>query len=200
MTPELRAIIDRLMFDQATTLHIVTSLPDGGTARMIEGTGGTVAQLVAHFAGSQEACAAALGRWLAGEPAEPPRFSCTTADDEAATLTDAEARLRVSLRALFAAFHEIPDERLGEPFGEATAIDTFHAWERHYLDHALDLVDAAPEVRLDPLVLNWVLHAGFSDERSRMRQRALLEELRAYYASLDDEGDEDEDEDEDGGE
>jgi len=195
MTPELRAIIDRLMFDQATTLHIVTSLPDGGTARMIEGTGGTVAQLVAHFAASQEACATALRRWLAGAPAEPPRFACEAVDGGEAALADAEAGLRVSLRALFAVLHEIPDERLGEPFGEASAIETFHAWERHYLDHALDLVDAAPEVRLDPLVLNWVLHTSFDDERSRARQRALLEELRAYYASLDEDDEDDEDED-----
>ena len=202
MTPELRAIVDRFMFDQATFTHIVSSLPADGAARAVTGPGWTIGQLVAHFATSQERYAAAIARWLAGEEVLPPDYDQDTENAAVAELhrdaplDDSVRRLRESLRALFAAFHRVPDERLDQPFARGTALEAFHAWEHHYLDHALDLIDAAPEVRLDPLVLNWVLHANLGDGRSRDRQRQLLAELRAYYATLDEDEEEDEEEEE----
>jgi hypothetical protein len=192
MTPELRAILDRFMYEQATVTHIVMSLPPEGAERVVDGTGWTVRQLVAHFAESQEGYAAAIGRWLANEQVEPEGFdpdrtNAETARTNAQTpLPELLVRLRKSLRALFDAFHAIPDEKLAEPFGAAGAIETFHTWERHYLDHGLDLLDAAPEVRFDPLVLNWILYAEFVDERSKARQQQLMKEVRAHYAAMPD--------------
>lgn len=193
MTPELRAILDRFMYEQATVTHIVMSLPPEGAERVVDGTGWTIRQLVAHFAASQEGYAETIGRWLAGEQVEPEGFDpdLTNAETAAANaetpLSELIARLRKSLRALFAAFHLIADEKLGEPFGRDTALETFHTWERHYLDHGLDLLDAAPEVRFDPLVLNWILYAEFVDERSKARQQQIMKEVRAHYAAMPDE-------------
>lgn len=193
MTPELRAILDRFMYEQATVTHIVTSLPAEGAERVVDGTGWTVRQLVAHFAAAQEGYAAAICRWLAGEQVEPNDFDPdrTNGDTAAASagtpLPEAIARLRESLRTLSAALDGIADERLDEPFGAYGALETFHAWERHYLDHGLDLLDAAPEVRFDPLVLNWILYAEFADELSSARQQKLMEEVRAHYAAMPDE-------------
>lgn len=193
MTPELRAILDRFIYEQATVTHIVMSLPSEGAERVVDGTGWTVRQLVAHFAESQEGYAAAIGRWLAGERVEADGFdtdraNAGTAQANAETpLPELLVRLRKSLRALFAAFHAIPDEGLAEPFGGHTALETFHTWERHYLDHGLDLLDAAPEVRFDPLVLNWILYAEFSDERSNSRQQQIVKDVRAHYAAMPDE-------------
>ena len=194
MTPELRAILDRFMYEQATVTHIVMSLPSEGAERVVGGTGWTIRQLVAHFAASQEGYAAAIGRWLAGEPVEPEGFDPDRANAETAR-TNAETplpellvRLRTSLRELFAAFHAIPDEGLAEPFGPSGALEIFHSWGRHYLDHGLDLLDAAPEVRFDPLVLNWILYADFVDEPSKVRQQQLMKEVRAHYAAMPEEG------------
>jgi hypothetical protein len=193
MTPELRAILDRFMYEQATVTHIVMSLPSEGAGRVVGGTGWTVRQLVAHFAESQEGYAAAIRRWLAGEQTEPGGFDPDGANAETAAanadtpLPELVVRLRQSLRELFAAFHAIPGEKLGEQFGGGTALETLHHWERHYLDHGLDLLDAAPEVRFDPLVLNWVLYADFADETSKARQQQLMQEVRAHYAATPDE-------------
>jgi hypothetical protein len=193
MTPELRAILDRFMYEQATVTHIVMPLPAEGAERVVDGTGWTIRQLVAHFADSQEGYAAAVGRWLAGEPVEPAGFDRDRANAETARanaetpLPELLVRLRKSLRALSAAFHAIPDERLAEPFGAHSAVETFHRWERHYLDHGLDLLDAVPEVRFDPLVLNWILYAEFVDEPSKVRQQQLMQEVRAHYAAMPDE-------------
>ena len=193
MTPELRAILDRFMYEQATVTHIVMSLPSEGAERVVDGTGWTIRQLVAHFATSQEDYAAAIGRWLAGEQVEPDDFDPdrTNAETAAASaetpLPELLVRLRKSLRALFAAFHAIPDAALAVAFGRYGALETFHAWERHYLDHGLDLLDAAPEVRFDPLVLNWILYAEFVDERSKIRQQQLMKEVRAHFAAMPDE-------------
>lgn len=193
MTPELRAIIDRLMYEQATVTHIVMSLPPGGIDRVMQGPGWTVRQLVAHFADTQEGYGAAIERWLAGEPAVPDdsdtdRINALTAAANTETaLPELLTRLRKSLRALFVALHHVPDGKLGEPLGGPSAIETFHAWERHYRDHALDLLDAAPEVKFEPLVLNWILYADFDDDDARVRQRALMEEVREHYAAMPDE-------------
>jgi hypothetical protein len=193
MTPELRAIIDRFMYEQATVTYIVMSLPPGGVERVMEGPGWTVRQLIAHFAGTQEGYAAATERWLAGQPALPDDFDTGRINAMTATanietpLADLLARLRRSLRALFAAFHQVPDGDLEAPFAGHTAIETFRSWGRHYRDHAFDLLDAAPELRFEPLVLNWILYAEFTDEGAQARQRALVEEVREHYAAMPDE-------------
>lgn len=190
MTPELRAIIDRFMYEQATVTHIVMSLPPGGIDRVMDGPGWTVRQLVAHFADTQEGYAAAIERWLAGEPALPDGFDAgrsnamTAAANAGTPLPELLARLRKSLRTLFVALHHVPDARLEEPFDGHSAIETFHTWERHYRDHAFDLLGAAPEVKFEPLVLNWILYADFEDGRERSRQRALMEEVREHYAAM----------------
>lgn len=193
MTPELRAIIDRFMYEQATVTHIVTSLPPGGIDRVMNQTGWTVRQLVAHFADTQEGYASAIQRWLAGEPAIPgdldtDRINALTAAANAETpLPELLTRLRKSLRTLFVALHHVPDGKLGEPFDGHSAIETFHEWERHYRAHAFDLLDVAPEVKFEPLVLNWILYADFDDDDARVRQRALMEEVREHYAAMPDE-------------
>lgn len=189
MTPELRAILDRFMYEQATVIHMVTSLPPGGIDRVMPGPGWTVRQLVAHFADSQERHASTIERWLAGESAAPGEFdieriNAMSADANAATpLPDLLTRLRKSLRTLIAAFENVPGAMVEARLDGGPAIEAFHAWERHYRDHAFDLLDVSPELKFDPLVLNWILYAEFEDEEFCARQRELLDEVRKQYAS-----------------
>ncbi|MGE0598008.1 MAG: hypothetical protein AB7J35_12700 [Dehalococcoidia bacterium] len=76
--------------------------------------------------------------------------------------------------------------------GYATAIEVLRSMSGHCQTHAIELVDSIPEVRMDPLVLNWLLDLEFTDDAGRAWQAALLAEARAYVANHPDEEEEEE--------
>ena len=72
MTPELRAIADRFIYEQATLKHMTALIPEGAAERTVRGhmDGWTVRQLVAHLAEALHTYALFLDNLVAGRPPE----------------------------------------------------------------------------------------------------------------------------------
>lgn len=199
MTPELRAIADRFIYEQATLKHIAALAPEDALNRTVPGQNWTVRQLLAHLAASLQSYDEIVRRWLAGERTlddwDPDRVDAATAEAyKTATLAQLFELFGSGLNGLFASLSAIPDDRLAESLGPSDALTTLRGLGAHALGHAIPLVNALPEVRFDPLVLNWVLAAEFEDEESQAWQRQLLGEAREYIASLPEYDDEEDDE------
>ena len=197
MTPELRAIADRFIYEQATLKHMTALAPEEALRRPVVGLEWDVAQLLGHLGSSLSGYAGLVRGWLFGVPVadgvNPGEMDAgTAARFSGATRLDVTQVLGQGLVDLFAALSAVPDERLSEAFGQETALETLRSFGEHCLGHAIALVDALPEVRMDPLVLNWLLDAEFEDEASQAWQRALLAEAQEYIASHPDEDEEDE--------
>ncbi len=135
--------------------------------------------------------------WLAGEfpiPQgwDPHKVNAATVDRyKEADLVEIIELFGKGLNSLVAALAAIPDERAGEDFGPRPLLQTFDVLSGHCLEHAIPLVDALPEVRMDALVLNWLLDARFPTEAGQDWQSALLREAREYVANHPDEEEED---------
>lgn len=189
MTPNVRAIADRFMYEQATLKHMMALVPDGGFERSVPGTEWTVRQLFAHLARILTTYSDTIREWLAGDDPmaswDPEQVNNTTACAHVDTPADLiSAAFAVGLNDLVATLAAVPDGRLAEAFGHATFEETLLEWSEHFLSHAVPLVRALPEVRMDPLVLNWLLDADFDDDELRAWQDTLLAEARAYIATL----------------
>ena len=188
MHPELRAIADRFMYEQATLKHIAALAPEGALARPVPGYDWNAAQLLAHLAQSLHAYTEVVDRWLVGDSSlegwDPDATNAETAAANAtATVADIHRSFGIGLNGLVAALSRVPDERIADQLGRHPAVETLKALTGHSLAHALPLVDALPEVRMDPLVLNWLLDAEFEVEADRLWQANLLREAREYIAN-----------------
>jgi len=188
MTPELRAIADRFMYETATLKHLIAILPEGALDRPVPGYKWNVRQLLAHLAESLHTYCGPVERWLRGDDPlsgwDPDAINADTAErhrtaDAAALI----ASFDTGIVALVGAFASIPEEKMHEPFGATEPLKAFHAFEGHCLGHAVPLIDAVTEVRMDPLVLNWLLFHSFEADADRAWQRALLQEAREYAAN-----------------
>jgi hypothetical protein len=204
MLPEVRALADKLAYDVAMLKYVATGLPKGGLERTVPG-GWTVRQVLAHLAASEVMCVEALDRLLAGEPPVPPDFDPDRINAEAAQrhsearLPDVLGALADARDAMISRFEQLTAVQLGSPFGRVPSLRTvLVAWSGHCEEHALDLVDVLPSLRVDPMVLNWVLHADYTDRPERnARQGRLFAEVREQLDREDREGSVDEDEFED---
>jgi len=188
MDPEIRALADRFIYEQATLKHIATLAGNEGLQRPVPGYAWNVGQLLAHLANSLSAYGEVVERWLAGEEPltgfEPPEINARTAEEHATTSVPRLHELfGAGLVRLVGALLRVPGERLDDDLGPATARQLLRTPSRHALHHAIPLIDALPEARLDPLVLNWLLYADFDDEASKAWQAKLLADAREYLAS-----------------
>ena len=196
MTPEVRAIADRFIYGQATLKHMMALVPEGGFERDIPELDWTVRQLFGHMAQTLTTYCDGVRTWLEGvDPTEGDDPERTNADTAArSSKTPAEeiaAHFGSGLNELVRTLALVPNEKTEDAFGPKTFFEALTDWSEHFLSHAVALVRALPEVRMDPLVLNWLLHATFDDDERRKWQEELLAEARAYIATLsDDEEDE----------
>ena len=177
------------MYEQATLKHMVALVPDGGFERPVPGTEWTVRQLFGHLAQALTTYSETLRAWLdGGDPManwDPDRTNAESAGRySGASAGELAATFGTGVNALVATLAAVPDERVDDDFGPMSFSDALGPWSGHYLSHAVPLVDALPEVRMDPLVLNWLLDAHFDDDERRAWQDALLTEARAYIATL----------------
>lgn len=198
MTPEVRAIADRFIYEQATLKHIAALAPADALDRPVPGTGWTVRQLLGHLAQSLNDYAEMVRKLAGGEPPIPQDWdphavnAATVARLEKAPLRDLFQLFGSGINDLVAELAAIPDEQVGEQSGPTPTMSTLHMLAGHCLTHAIPLVEALPEVRMDALVLNWLLYAEFETEEGRAWQNALMKEAQAYIESLPDEEEEDE--------
>ncbi len=189
MKPEVRAIADRFIYEQATVKHIATLAPEGGLDRPVPGYEWTVRQLLAHLGQSLNDYAEMVRNWLLGEPPVPHGWdpgkvnAQTAARYKDASLPEILALLGAGLNSLIAALAAIPDDRASGDFGPRPFLQTFEVFSGHCLEHAIPLLDAIPEARMDPLVLNWLLDAEFPTETARAWQETLLQDAREYVAN-----------------
>ena len=190
MTSDIRAAADRFILDTANVKYIAANLPPGGLEREVAGFGWTVRQLLAHIATNHERYAVRLAGILAGEAPAPPRDRATgdRLNDQAARrarktpsreivrqLDEALVRIVGVLEAL------TPAAASGE-LGDRPLVERVTAWSRHCAEHGIDLVDALPELRFDPLMLNWLLYVDYTGDAAReAQQHRLLEDLRERY-------------------
>lgn len=195
MTPEVRAIADRFMYETATLKHIVALVPDDGFERPVSGSSWSVRQLLAHLAESLHEYARVLGLWLAGEP-PLEAWDPEEANAEVARAGAESSRLRIyerfgsGINGLVEVLGKIPEAP--EAFAGREAVDVFRELGEHALGHAAALVDAVPEVRMDPLVLNWLLYADLPSPDGEAWQARLLAEAREYIAAHPHEDEDDE--------
>jgi hypothetical protein len=188
MHPELRAIADQFIYEQATLKLIAALAPEGALARPVPGYEWNAAQLLAHLAQSLDAYREVVDRWIAGgnslEGWDPDAMNAeTAAANVSATAGDLHRLFGSGLNGLVAALARVPDARIADQLGGHPAIETLRRLAGHALAHAIPLVDALPEVRMDPLVLNWLLDAEFEDDAGRQWQDALLREAREYISA-----------------
>ncbi|MEO8541115.1 MAG: DinB family protein [bacterium] len=195
MTPELHAVSDRFIYEHATLKHILAIAPSEALGRPVDGHEWTVGQMLAHLADSLGEYERLIRRWLEGEaPLEgwdPDAMNAATASRYAdAGVPEIAELFATGINGLVAALASIPDQQLAEPLGRADALTTLRFLGEHCLNHAIPIVDAVPEIRMDPLVLNWLLGADFEGDAANEWQNRLLRDAREYIASLPDEDDE----------
>lgn len=197
MTPELRALADRFIYEQATVKHIALSMPSDALSRPVHGGEWTVRQLLAHLGSALCEFQRAVEKLVASEdPLDGIDYEDinrrTAARYATADLAELLSLLGSGLNGLVAAFEALPDHRLADPLAASDVLTVLRSLGEHCLQHAIPLVDALPEVRFDPLVLNWLLSADFDDEASTAWQSKLFADAEEYIASQPDEDEEDE--------
>jgi len=198
MTPEIRAVADRFILDTANLKYLATALPRGGLEREVPDLEWSVRQLLGHLVASLERYGELSRAFLdAGDVPinlDPTEFNATTAAaTRRITLPVLLARCDAAVGALLERLAAMPEEAADRPFGQTRFGDALDIWSKHVMHHGMDLVDAVEEFRLDPMVLNWILHADFSAEPARLaRQQHLLAEIRDRFAA---DGDDWDDED-----
>ncbi|HET7738063.1 MAG TPA: hypothetical protein VFK32_05765, partial [Tepidiformaceae bacterium] len=93
---------------------------------------------------------------------------------------------RGRLFTMFAALGEADLEREFVPGRPLLAAIT--AWSGHYVEHGFDLIEAVPELNLEPIIVTWLARAELAvDSPLARRQDALIAAIRAELARLDEE-------------
>lgn len=189
MTPEVRAIADRFIYEQATLKHMLNLVQESAVVGPNGRNLSEVGSRFAHLACSLGAFAEAVARERSGTETSPDWDLCAAAARSAegqglSSRADIARVFGEGLTSLFAELKRLPEDATSPP-------EALGPMSAHCQSHAIDLVDAIPEVRMDPLVLNWLLDLEFTDEASREWQAALLAEAREYVANHPDADEED---------
>lgn len=190
MHHDLRAILDRFIYEHAGIRHLLYAAPPEADSRTLKDTGWTTIQLVGHFAQAQESYTGLIQQWLAGEPLPPAGFHPDQANAETipnlAGLSREEVleKYAASLRGLFGILHEVTDRQFEGPFGQSAARQVLAAWSQHQLTHIFPFVAVLPETRYDPVIVNWLARAAVPNEDVLAQQKAYIADVREYYARL----------------
>ena len=205
MLPAVRAIADRMILDSANLKYIAAILPRGGLGRIVPGTGWTVRQVIGHVGDAEARHVAAMERLLAGATPFPADY-----DRDDANAASAQRDAKAPLKSLVARIDDAVSRSVplyecvtasiaaSRARGKDTLAVLLDRWSRHYVAHGIDLVDALPEIRFDPMLLNWLLFVDFEGEPdAAARQRKLWEDVRALPDEDDDEDLPDPEEDQD---
>lgn len=190
MQPELRAAADKLIFDVATAKYVASILGKRVLDRRIESLDWTARQLIGHLALSLEAYAGALERVASGEGGLA-RSDWDAANAEMAAKTE-KARLPDLLETMsnardhaIGALSRMDQQSLSREVREGVSgADVVESCLGHFEEHGLDLADAEPALRRDPMMLNWLLYADFQGQPELLeRQERLAADVREWLQS-----------------
>jgi hypothetical protein len=187
--PAVRAVADRFIIDTANVKYIVEYLPKGGEKRPVPNSAWTVGQTIGHLAMAHALYAAIIERLVAGDSRLPPGFDPdrTNAEEAKSTLKWRSKRLiaelDASLKVLLVAFEKMDashwETRIN---GRFPVSDFLSGGAQHIAIHGLDVADALPELRFDPIVINWLLYVDFSASPELFeRQQKLFADARKYF-------------------
>lgn len=199
MTPAVRAAADRFILDAANLKYLASCIPKGGMDRSVEALGWTVRQVIGHLVASQERYGQTIALLLADDPPAPGRgveeFNAQVAEQTRSTpLPDLLGRLDLATARLLALCERIPSEPSDYKLDGLCLADALGPWSTHVAEHGIDLVDALPELRFDPMILNWILYADYSADECRFqRQLRLMADVRERFGDDDEQEDDDED-------
>ncbi|MEP6870692.1 MAG: maleylpyruvate isomerase N-terminal domain-containing protein [Anaerolineaceae bacterium] len=193
--PEARAIADRFMYDTGNLKLLATQLPEGALARPVPALEWNVRQVLAHLAAGQLAYAETLERMTTGvtaftaEDFERPRIAAEqVAGVSPLPLPKILDDFDSSLRRMVAQLNGLSEETLQLLVGERTLLAILHVWSDHAAGHAIQVLGALPELRGDPMLLNWLLYQDFSRQPAQFAlQQTLFAEAREREANENDE-------------
>lgn len=191
MLPLLRAVSDRFIYDNATLVTVAALLDAGGTNEgRCAATGWTPRQTLGHLGYAQEGYAVALERVVAGEPITRPSGRLNqqqqAAQYAAADVSALIGELHAGRDRVLAALSALSDMLAAAPFAEHTGTLTVAEvvsgfFATHMREHGIDLLEAAPALAEDPVVLDWALEPAFAEGREPewlARRRAVIEAAR----------------------
>ncbi len=189
------------MFETGMLKLLGTQLPAGALERLVPTTGWTVRHSLGHLATAQTAYADALEAFAsASPPGTAPSDATNMADTRAVELESRPlpailADFDASLRRLVAQLNLVSADELDLAVGNLTLRHFSHVSSNHAASHAIQMLQALPELRGDPMLLNWLLYQDFSrDPADNALQQQLLAEVRERYATEDSETAEETDE------
>lgn len=193
MHPVVRAIADRLIWEGAVLELFAGLLPESADGRPAGDGEWTVRQLFAHMAIKERLHADNLERYLRGEVPRPPGFQVdawnaeTVAAARDMSFEDILSVLESERARLFAMFATLGEDDLEREFIPGRPLlAAITAWSGHYVEHGFDLIEAVPELNLEPIVVTWLARAELPpDSPLANRQQALVTVIRAELARLD---------------
>ncbi len=190
MEPVLRAIIDQVVYDSASVLHLVSNLPEGAAERPVQG-GRTVRQLLGHMSANAAAHVDALtaaGESIGPEtelPAAPAHSDAEWAAFANQTLPTALREFSASRNALVEALAKLPGSLFAGHANERAVVPTLIAWSREYFHDGFSIAEVLPEFWDDAMVLTWTLDADTRyDQGLHQRQTAFLAAVRKHLDHL----------------
>ena len=173
-------------------------MPVDAADRLVAPLGWTVRQTIGHIVAAYERFAYYISRAVEGEAVDadaldPDELNAAAVAESCDTPLQALlARIDLSTTSLIALYRGFREATNLTASQEAEVVDVITESAEHMSHHAIDLVDAVPELRTDPMVLNWVLYVDYSgDERRSAAQMTLLKEVRDAILAADGELEED---------
>ncbi|MBI2765359.1 MAG: hypothetical protein HYX53_05520 [Chloroflexi bacterium] len=186
MLPELRAAADKLIFDTANIQHVVKHLPRKAADRTVEATGLTLRETFALISARQEWYARSVDQHLRGKhlaagdgAGEQEYLLKKRRQYEKPPLKDALRALSDARDRLIAAFERAGDDAASDDPGSIWSPAALLAQAHHMEPHALDIAETVPELRGDPLLLNWAFNPDYRDRPDlHERQQRLFAIVR----------------------
>lgn len=191
MTPEVRAAADRLILDSANLKYLAAVAPREALDRQVPGFDGSVRQMFGHVAARLDESGGVAEAFLDGRPVAADSHGESIAIGPAdRPLPDILGQLDLAVARILRLCEQIPEPALGQQIDGRPFVETLREWTSHCSEHAIDIVAAVPEVRLDPMILNWVLYIDYrADPMREERQQELLAWVREHLDELPDEED-----------
>lgn len=191
MESAIQSICDRFVLDIACLHAVAEMLPERSLERRVPATSWTVRQTFNHVALAIHEYGSMVARFLEGEPVIAAGFDRDTlnaghvSQAGVTPLPEILASLGHARDRLFAALERLSPTQHEMPFAGEVMVAVLADWSQHGARHALELLEALPEIRFEPFFLSWLLGSelGGSEEISARRERLRTDAMAASVAA-----------------